>query len=210
MSSSFWDERYGGEKFFYGTEANQFLVSQVGHFTPGGRLLCLGEGEGRNAVFLAGQGFEVTALDACATGLKKAEQLASQRGVKIQTLVADLNDFDPGDQCWDGILSIWCHLPSALRKRVHASCARALKPGGLFLLEAYRPAQLEMGTGGPKDVDMLPTLESLRQDFPSLQALLAQELEREVLEGAGHTGASAVVQWVARRPAQVEAIRPTS
>lgn len=202
MSSIAWDERYAGDQFFYGTEPNQFLQEQAARFRQGGKLLCLGEGEGRNAVFLAGLGYEVTALDACATGLKKAEQLAEQRGVTICTQVADLNDFDLGNQAWDGIISIWCHLPSALRRRVHLGSQQALKPGGLFLLEAYRPAQLELSTGGPKDVDMLPTLELLRQELSTLEPLLAQETEREVMEGTGHTGRSAVVQWVARKPDQ--------
>jgi len=198
-SSGFWDERYGGDEYFYGTDPNQFLASRSGDFLPGGRLLCLGEGEGRNSVFLAGLGFAVTAVDACATGLEKARKLAALRGVTIETQVADLNDFDLGQQAWDGIVSIWCHLPSALRRKVHLGCQHALKTGGLFLLEAYRPAQIDRGTGGPKDVDMLPTLELLDQELSSLQPLLAQEIEREVVEGPGHSGLSAVVQWVGRK-----------
>lgn len=117
----------------------------------------------------------------------------------IETRVADLNDFDLGDQAWDGIVSVWCHLPSALRRKVHLGCQRALKTGGLFLLEAYRPAQIERETGGPKDVDMLPTLELLGQELSSLRPVLAQELDREVQEGPGHTGPSAVVQWIGRK-----------
>ena len=199
FTSGFWDERYGGEEFFYGTEPNEFLVSRSGDFLTGGKLLCLGDGEGRNSVFLASQGFAVTALDLSAAGLEKARKLAAARGVSIKTLVADLNDFELGDQAWDGIVSIWCHLPSILRQKVHLGCQRALKPDGLFLLEAYRPAQIERDTGGPKDVDMLPSLDLLNQELASLHPILAQEIEREVLEGPGHTGASAVVQWIGRK-----------
>ena len=199
FTSGFWDERYGGEEFFYGTEPNEFLVSRTGDFPAGGKLLCLGDGEGRNSVFLASQGFAVTALDLSAAGLEKARKLAAARGVSIKTLVADLNDFELGDQAWDGIVSIWCHLPSILRQKVHLGCQRALKPDGLFLLEAYRPAQIERDTGGPKDVDMLPSLDLLNQELASLHPILAQEIEREVLEGPGHTGASAVVQWIGRK-----------
>ena len=199
FTSGFWDERYGGEEFFYGTEPNEFLVSRSGDFLTGGKLLCLGDGEGRNSVFLASQGFAVTALDLSAAGLEKARKLAAARGVSIKTLVADLNDFELGDQAWDGIVSIWCHLPSILRRKVHLGCQRALKPGGLFLLEAYRPAQIERDTGGPKDVDMLPSLDLLNQELASLHPILGQEIEREVLEGPGHTGASAVVQWIGRK-----------
>ena len=199
FTSGFWDERYGGEEFFYGTEPNEFLVSRSGDFLTGGKLLCLGDGEGRNSVFLASQGFAVTALDLSAAGLEKARKLAAARGVSIKTLVADLNDFELGDQAWDGIVSIWCHLPSILRQKVHLGCQRALKPDGLFLLEAYRPAQIERDTGGPKDVDMLPSLDLLNQELASLHPILGQEIEREVLEGPGHTGASAVVQWIGRK-----------
>ena len=199
VTPGFWDGRYSGQDYFYGTEPNEFLVSRSDDFLAGGKLLCLGDGEGRNSVFLAGQGFAVTAMDLSAAGLEKASKLAAERGVRIETQVGDLNDFELGDRAWDGIVSIWCHLPSLLRQKVHLGCQRALKPGGLFLLEAYRPAQIERDTGGPKDVDMLPTADLLGRELSSLQPLLVHEIEREVLEGPGHTGSSAVVQWIGRK-----------
>ncbi len=195
-----WDERYAPSTYFYGTEPNDFLKEQVHFIPPGGTVLCLGEGEGRNAVFLAGRGYDVCALDQSRVGLAKAEQLAVAKSVRIQTLVADLDGyrFEPGR--WDGIVSIWCHLPSAIRTAVHRQVLTALKPGGVFVLEAYTPDQIRYGTGGPKDVDLLPTLAELRHDLDGMEIAFAREGERMVQEGAGHHGMSAVVQIVARKP----------
>jgi SAM-dependent methyltransferase len=164
-------------------------------------VLCLAEGEGRNAVFLAQQGFRPVAVDQSGVGLKKAAQLAAERGVRIETVVADLDGYriEPGR--WDGIVSIWCHLPAVLRTAVHRQVVGGLKIGGVFLLEAYTPAQLRYGTGGPRTADLLPTLADLRKELEGLELAHAIERERSVHEGGGHTGLSAVVQLVAyRRP----------
>jgi len=196
-----WNERYSSASYYYGTEPNDFLREQAHVIPQGGKVLCLGEGEGRNAVFLAGRGYDVVALDQSPVGLEKAQRLAIAKSVRIQTLVANLDGyrFDAGR--WDGIVSIWCHLPSAMRSAIHRQIIVGLQPGGVFLLEAYTPGQIRHGTGGPKDVDLLPSLTELRRDLDGLELLLGQEHERMVLEGAGHTGLSAVVQIVARRPA---------
>jgi SAM-dependent methyltransferase len=194
------DERYATDEYFYGTEPNDFLRDHAGALPARGRVLCLGEGEGRNAVFLAAQGLEVTAVDASAVGLAKAERLARERGVRIVTVQADLADYDLGHDAWDGIVSIFCHLPPALRARVHRDVAVALRAGGVFLLEAYAPAQLEFRTGGPRTVELLATLAALRAELANLEFELAVEREREVHEGRGHGGRSAVVQIIARRP----------
>ena len=196
---SFWDERYAATDFFYGTAPNEFLRVRCSEIRRGGDVLCLGEGEGRNSVFLAEQGFHPLAIDQSTVGLNKAQQLAASKGVRIETVAADLADYriEPGR--WDGIVSIWCHLPSALRAEVHRQVVAGLKVGGVFLLEAYTPAQLAHGTGGPKDVDLLPTLSGLREELAGLELVHAVECERVVQEGGGHTGLSAVVQVVARR-----------
>jgi SAM-dependent methyltransferase len=194
-----WDERYGTAHYFYGTEPNDFLRERCGLIRPRGDVLCLAEGEGRNAVFLAQQGFRVVAVDQSAIGLRKAEQLAAERGVAIETVVADLSDFTIGPGRWDGIVSIWCHLPAALRAAVHRQAVTGLRVGGVFLLEAYTPDQLRHGTGGPKSADLMPTLAELRQELAGLELVSGEERERVVHEGEGHSGLSSVVQVVARR-----------
>lgn len=195
-----WDQRYAIEDYFYGTRPNDFLQTEVARL-PRGKVLCIGDGEGRNGVWLAEQGFTVTSLDLSAVGLRKAEALAVRHGTTIHTVCADLAVFDFGQEVWQGVVSIWCHLPSALRRDVAARLVRGLAPGGAVLVEVYTPAQLAHGTGGPKDPDMLPTSALLRAEFAGLQVELDQERERDVQEGHGHRGRSAVVQFVARKAA---------
>lgn len=193
-----WDQRYSAADFYYGTEPNEFLRAQAAALPPHGRVLCLAEGEGRNAVFLAGLGHAVTAVDGSAVGLQKARRLAAARGTTISTVTADLADYviEPGS--WDAIVSIWCHLPRDMRARVHRACVSGLRPGGIFLLEAYTPRQLAFGTGGPSTAELMPTLAELRGELAGLDLLQAAELERTVHEGQGHHGPSAVVQILAR------------
>ncbi len=193
-----WDKRYSDKSYVYGTEPNDFLRDQANSL-PIGDTLCLGEGEGRNAVFLAGLGHKVMALDASATGLAKAQKLAIQRGVKIETIHADLANYELEANRWDVIVAIYCHLPPPLRMRVHGQIAQSLRPGGIFILEAFTPRQLEFKTGGPPVVEMMMDLEGLRNELTGLDFDIGQELVREVHEGTHHNGTSAVVQLVARK-----------
>jgi SAM-dependent methyltransferase len=196
--TSFWDERYAAPGWTYGTEPNDFLREVAKGLE--GPVLCLGEGEGRNAVFLAQQGLDVTAMDASPVGLEKAQRLAAERGVKLTTIAADLNDFALGEAKWGAIVSIWCHLPLALRAKVHRDVVKALKPGGRFVLEAYTPRQLAHGTGGPKTADLLVEPEALRAELAGCTFERLEEKERVVHEGALHEGTSAVVQALAHKP----------
>lgn len=189
-----WDERYAGHDYVYGTEPNDYLKAQADLFASDARVLCLAEGEGRNAVYLAEQGLDVVAVDASAIGLAKAERLAQDRGVTIETRQLDLADFDPGREQWDGIVSIFCHLPPRVRQALHQKVFDALKPGGLFVLEAYRPEQLLLKTGGPPNADWMMTADQLQQELAPLQFEQLQEMDRPVYEGKGHTGLGAVVQ----------------
>lgn len=193
-----WDARYSEPGWAFGTEPNDFLREQAHHLPPG-RVLCLAEGEGRNAVWLAQQGYAVTAVDLSSTGLKKAQGLARERGVRIETVRADLASYDFARDAWQGIVSIFAHVPAAVRRHVHAGVLTGLAPGGVLLLEAYRPEQLGRGTGGPPDDERMLNLERLRSELGALEWLLARELDREVLEGSRHTGTASVVQLVARR-----------
>jgi hypothetical protein len=194
-----WDARYAEPQFAYGTEPNGFLASVIDRI-PQGPVLCLAEGQGRNAVFLAQHGLAVLAMDQSPVGMERAAQLARDRGVALRTEVADLRDFviEPG--AWAGIVAIFAHLPPALRADVYRRVVAGLRPGGVFLLESYTPAQLALGTGGPKVPEMLVTLDTLRHELTGLSFDVAQEVERDVFEGHYHTGRAAVVQLVASRP----------
>ncbi len=195
------DQRYKSEDFFYGTAPNTFLTD-VAHWIPaGGAVLSLGEGEGRNAVYLAKQGLRVHAVDESAVGLAKAQRFAQVEGVSITTECIDLALYEFEESRWDAIVSIWCHVNAGLRARLHAACVRALRPGGVFILEAYTPAQIGRGTGGPSDPDLMPTAALLGQELSGLEIRQSRELERMVEEGLGHRGLSVVVQWVGCRTA---------
>ena len=194
-----WDARFAGSDFFYGTAPNDFLTEHAARLS--GPVLSLAEGEGRNAVFLAGRGLDVLGVDGSRVGLAKAERLAAAQGVRIRTQVADLAQFEPAPGHYGAVVSIFAHLPGAIRRRLYPRVEDALRPGGLLLLEAYAENQLPRDTGGPKDLDMLVTVEQLRAEFPRLQAVLLRETEREVREGAGHTGWASVVQFIGRKPA---------
>jgi SAM-dependent methyltransferase len=198
-STLMWDTRYTQPGYAFGTEPNDFLCSVAARI-PIGPVLCLGDGEGRNGAFLAEWGFAVTSMDGSAIGMQKATLLAQARSVPLTTTVADLAHFPILPAAWDGIVSIFVHLPPFLRRQVHRQAAAGLKPGGVFILEAYTPAQLTYGTGGPSSVELLMTLDDLRIDLDGLTLEIAQEIERDVVEGRYHTGRAAVVQVLARNP----------
>ncbi len=193
-----WDERYNVEHYVYGTAPNNFLEKNF-HFIPKGQVLSLAEGEGRNAVFLAKQGYAVTAVDASNVGLEKARKLAKANDVVIDFIHADLEEYLIGEKKWDGIVSIFCPLPSVLRKMLHTKVMAGLKKNGVFLIEAYTPDQLKHGTGGGSCADTMMSKESLSFELSGLQFLHLKELEREIIEGVYHTGISAVVQAIAKK-----------
>ncbi|MGA7277862.1 MAG: class I SAM-dependent methyltransferase [Desulfocapsaceae bacterium] len=191
-----WDQRYREPGFAYGTEPNDFLVASLPLFKPGSGVLCLAEGEGRNGVYLAQHGHQVTAVDSSAVGLEKAQQLCRSRGVSLKTVQADLASFMIPPDGYDAIVSIFCHLPGPLRKDLHRRVQDGLRPGGLFLLEGYAKGQLERGTGGPQNKELLLDLEDVKNELAGLHLARATELEREIHEGSYHNGIGAVIQIV--------------
>jgi Tellurite resistance protein TehB. len=193
-----WNQRYAVDDYVYGKAPNDFLREQHGAI-PKGKVLCLAEGEGRNAVYLASLGYEVWAVDASSVGRDKALKLAKEMNVSLNYEVADLAEYDLGNNEWSGIVSIFCHLPPALRESLHRRVVAALKPGGVILLEGYRPDQLEFGTGGPPSKELMMSAQQLQSDFSLLSVVHLQELERDVTEGICHTGEGAVVQMVASK-----------
>ena len=194
-----WNERYAEPGWAYGSEPNDFLVASVSLLPPG-PVLDLCAGQGRNAVWLAQRGFDVLAVDGSSVGLSQAAALATERGVALSTEVTDLSELfiEPGR--FSAIVSIFAHLPPALRRRIHRDVVAGLRPGGVLVLEAYTPAQLTLGTGGPKDPAMLPTLAGLRDELSGLELVIGLEREREIHEGKYHQGRSSVVQVVAKKP----------
>lgn len=196
----FWNERFGGAEYFYGTEPNAFLASQAHLLRAGQSVLSVADGEGRNGVWLAEQGLDVLAVDFSEKALEKSRKLAESRGVSLQTELVDVHTWDWGEKRFDVIVAIFIQFASSQeRPALHRAIQQALKPGGLLLLQGYTPKQLEYRTGGPSNIDNLYTAEDLRRDFGAMEILQLREHEMEISEGPGHSGMSALVDLVARK-----------
>lgn len=195
----FWEQRYSEKEYAYGVEPNAFLVSQANRLSPGSRVLVVGDGEGRNGVWLAQQGMQVTSVDYSRAGLKKAEMLADAREAAITTECADLTNWNWPVGEYDAVVAIFVHFPSAIRPGIHVGMVNALKPGGLLVLEAFHKDQLQYDSGGPPNEDMLYTAEMLREDVKGPEILLLEEVKTTLAEGRYHNGDAAVVRLLAKR-----------
>ena len=193
---AFWDAKYEGTRFFYGERPNAFLVDQSYRLNPASRVLSLGDGEGRNGVWLAEQGHRVLSVDVSPRALQKCAHLAMQRGVFLRTECADLRHWAWPADPFDAVAAIYLHLLPEVRRAVFQAAYAALAPGGLFILEAFSKDQLGRGSGGPKNIDLLYRAEEIAGDFPDGEILLAEEVETELAEGPGHDGLAAVARVV--------------
>lgn len=198
--AAFWDARYAGADYWYGTEPNAWLAAEAHRLRPGGKVLAVADGEGRNGVWLARQGFRVTSVDISARGLEKARALADRHAVDLELVRADLVHWHWPFATFDGVVAIFAHFPRTVRPVLHRRMLDALVPGGLLLIEAYSPYQHLYRTGGPQDLDLLYTAFRLQRDLAGAEVLLLVETETELREGKGHVGRSAVVRCIARRP----------
>ncbi|SHI99796.1 Methyltransferase domain-containing protein [Roseomonas rosea] len=195
-----WDARYTGGGFAFGEAPNRYLEAQAARLQPGMRALAIGDGEGRNGVWLAERGLDVTAVDWSAAGLAKARALAAARGVALHTMVADLTRWDWPASRFDLLAWIFVHLPPEDRATVAADAVAALAPNGLLVLEAFTPAQEGRRSGGPRDPELLWSGALVRQHFAGLELL--ECLEGTVLldEGPKHQGHAEVVRALLRKP----------
>lgn len=201
---NFWDQQFSVPDFRYGQQANRFLREQAVRLQPQSRVLLPGDGEGRNSVWLAGQGHHSTAMDSSSVGLEKAVSLAGQRGVSIAVIQADLADWVPEPASFNAVVLIYVHLPPDLRQLAHQRLATALRPGGLFILEAFHPLQLGYHSGGPKAQAMLYSADMVCTDLnqsmvPAFEEIMAWEGEALLDEGSGHQGLAYLTRYIARR-----------
>ncbi|MEA3028235.1 MAG: hypothetical protein QOF91_3520 [Alphaproteobacteria bacterium] len=195
-----WEARFAAPGYVFGTEPNAFLRSKADLLKPGQKALSIADGEGRNGVFLAERGLDVLAMDFSPTALAKARALAKERGVVIRTEQADLDTWRWPVEAFDAVVAIFFQFCApALRTRVFDNIKRALKPGGLLLMEGYRPEQLKYKTGGPSEVENLYTRELLEKSFSDFSEVEIVEYDSEIHEGAGHGGMSALIDLVGRK-----------
>lgn len=194
-----WEERYGRDEYAYGEEPNAFFKASLDRLPAPGRLLLPGEGEGRNAVYAARQGWKVHAFDFSAAGRDKALRLAERHGVHIEYEIADYESAHIEAAAYDAVALIFTHMHRSIRRAVHRRLMTALKPGAHLILQAYSQEQLRYGTGGPPTEEMLYTVEDLREDFSGLHIVELEKVEAEIHEGQYHTGLASVIRLIAVR-----------
>ena len=192
-----WDERFAGTPKVYGVEPNRFLAAQVHHFKPGGEVLVPGDGYGRNGLWLVRQGFRVTSVDASRVGVTQAIASAEAEGLPLEGVVADLSVYQP--QPCDAVAFIYVHLPLQGRRFMHRAAWNALRPGGVYLVEAFHPRQRSLGrtSGGPQDPSMLVSAEDLLADLPEAKPLILEEVTLTLGEGQLHHGDAEVTRLLA-------------
>ena len=198
MDSTFWNNRFAQEIDLYGTEPNKYFKEKIADLRPG-RLLVPGEGEGRQAVYAATKGWQVTAFDMSDTGRNHALEKAKELKVQLDYQLATAGDFTYEGGAYDCAALIYFHLPPDIRPAIHKKIAGALKPGGHLIIEGFHPKQLGYSSGGPKKEEMLYTVEMLRNDFEGFTFLEALEGEVFLTEGRGHHGHAYVSRLFARK-----------
>lgn len=195
-----WQQRFGEPGYLFGTAPNAFLKSQAAPLRKGGRALSIADGEGRNGVFMAEQGLDVLSLDFSPVAQEKARKLAAARGVALRVEQADIVNWTYPADTYDVVAGIFFQFAApAERAKIFAGIRRTLKPGGLLLIEGYRPKQLEYKTGGPSKVENLYTRQMLEEAFGDFAALDIKEHDSVIEEGAGHGGMSALIDLVGRK-----------
>lgn len=194
-----WDERFAQAEPVYGEHPNAYLRAQAYRLTPGCKVLVPGDGYGRNGMWLARQGFRVSTVDLSPVGVERGRKAARAAGLAMSIEEADLATWPWPVGDFDAVASIFLHLPPDIRPQIHGKMLAALKPGGLLIIEAFTPAQLQNSSGGPKQVELLYTSEILRKDFAEADALELLEVEIDLDEGRMHRGPAAVVRGVFRK-----------
>ncbi|WP_426327917.1 class I SAM-dependent methyltransferase [Pedobacter sp. R-06] len=198
-----WNDRYSTAEFAYGEQPNNYLKEQLTHLETG-TILFPAEGEGRNAVFAAKLGWKVSAFDISIEGMNKALQLAENNNVNIDYQVGELQELDYKDEQFDAIALIYAHFPSAIKSAYHKTLSNYLRKGGLLIFEAFSKKHLDYiakneKVGGPKEIDMLFSIEEIRTDFENYEILALEEKEIELNEGLFHNGRGSVIRFVGRK-----------
>jgi len=195
-----WETRYSAPGYAFGKEPNAFLKAQAHRLPAGGRALSVADGEGRNGVWLAEQGLDVLAIDFSPTALKKSRALAAERGVRLSSEVADVTTWRWPTDAYDVIAAIFVQFVTPVeRSALFANIKRALKPGGLLLMQGYRPKQLQYRTGGPQEADRMYTRPLLEAAFGDMAQIEIFEHDSAVNEGSSHVGLSALIDLVAKK-----------
>lgn len=200
-AKQFWNERFNKPEFIFGKEPNEYLVEQVSSYLkPNSSVLCIADGEGRNGVWLAKRGMKVTGFDISDIALAKARQFAADNGVNIQYSLCDTDGFHWQANSYNAVIGIFIQFADPeMRARIFRQVHQTLKPSGLFILQGYTPKQLEYKTGGPSLIEHLYTEEMIRELSREFKVLDLRCYEKELSEGAKHSGMSALLGMVAQK-----------
>ena len=202
-----WDVRFSEEGYAYGKEPNEFLKSVIESYELTGSMLFPAEGEGRNAVYAASQGLDVTAFDISEEGRKKAMKLAAEKNVSIDYEIGNLSDLELSKKVFDSAALIFAHFPVEILTPYHKKIADLIKPGGILILEGFSKSHLPLrldnpAVGGPGNIDMLFSLESIQSDFSDFEVLMHGEVQVELSEGKYHNGTANVIRFIGRKREQ--------
>lgn len=197
--NDFWNERYAEEEYAYGIQPNDFLVKMISKLPENGKILFPAEGEGRNAVFAAKNGFDVVAFDTSNQAKKKADTLANDNNVKIDYRIGMLEDLNYEEASFDGVVFIYAHFPKAIRKAMHQQILRLVKPNGILIFEAFSKEQLHYPSGGPKEVAMLFSEEEVKEEFENIDFDFLKTEIIELNEGEFHQGKGSVVRFIGKK-----------
>lgn len=195
---NFWNKRYAEKVYAYGIEPNQFFKNQLAKL-PKGKILFAAEGEGRNAVYAAMQGFEVSAFDSSVEGKNKAESLAQNKNVAISYTVSGLEEIDFPENYFDILVLVYAHFPFEIRKKHHQKLIHFLKPNGIIIFEAFGKEQLNYTSGGPKQLDMLFSEDEIKSEFQNIDFTYLNTEETILDEGPYHQGKANVVRFIGKK-----------
>ncbi len=202
---AFWDEKFDGPDYRYGKKPNAFVAEVLPELVePEAKVLCVGDGEGRNGVWCARQGYETTSLEPSAVGTSKIKALAAEQGVELEVIQDRMPSDEIDEAAFDVVVLTYVHAPEPMRRQIHSACLRALRSGGVVVLEGFTPDQRrnDRTSGGPPKEELMFTAEILRDDFRGAHLELLSEMTVELAEGDGHRGPADVVRMIARKPAQ--------
>ena len=201
-ATQFWNERFDKEEFIFGKEPNEYLVEKTKQYLkPNYKVLCIADGEGRNGVWLAKQGMQVVGFDASDIALVKAKQFAKENHVEVEYSFSDTDSFDWQANTFNAVVAIFIQFADpAMRERIFQNVYQTLKPGGIFILQGYTPKQLDYKTGGPSAIEHLYTEESIQELAKDFEVLELVSYEKVLNEGARHSGMSALLGLVAKKP----------
>lgn len=194
----FWNKKFSRDGYLYGTKPNQFIKNSYGNFKKSQKVLCLGEGEGRNAIFLAKIGYDVEAIDASDIGLNKLYEQSVLENVEVKTTCMDINMWQP-EKKYGAILFTFMHLEIEELKNLLKKIESALKDKGFFVCEVFAKSQIEKNSGGPKDLELLYSVEDFSNNLKNLKIHKLEEVVVELDEGKGHQGEACVIRLIAQK-----------